>query len=44
MVRLLGVADQVVLATKLLRAELALEVALACVHHQVTLDILACEE
>lgn len=44
MVCLLGVTDQVVLATKLLRAELALEVALARVHHQVTLDILAREE
>lgn len=44
MVRLLGVADQVVLAAKLLWTELALEVALARVHHQVTFDVLAREE
>lgn len=43
-VRLLGVADEVVLAAKLLRAELALEVALARVHDHVPLDVLAREE
>lgn len=43
-VRLLGMANQVVLAAKLLRAELALEVALARVHDKVPLHILAREE